>query len=136
MGVGAIAREAFIRVSMLEKALISKKILTEGEAKQLYDDEIKKQSEERTKLIEGYWEQLHDGDYIQLFPYMAKPLEGTLVAKSAAPFRAICLRINERGSYHKRLKKDGVECFTDITPQDILVRSMPEGNFVGISPDS
>lgn len=130
--VGMIAREAFYKAQMLEKALVSKGILSEGEAKQLYNDELRKQAEARDNLRREFWDHLHEGQCIQLFPEMAKPVGGMLIAKSVAPFGTVCLLIQESGSYHKHYKKGETACFSDLVPSYILVQSAG-GNFSGIS---
>jgi len=135
MSIGLIAREAYLKASMLEKALISKGILTEGESKQLYDDEIKKQNEERNKLREAFWNQLHDGDYIAFSPsspYTTKySLAGTLVAKSTVPFRAVSIKIEEPDN--KEFKKGDIRSFIELGLTDILVRNSVSGGRSGFS---
>ena len=133
MGVGAIAREAFLKVRALEQALISKGILTKGEAEQLYLDEIRKQSEERAELESKFWNQLVDDTEIQLFPLMTRPIEGNLVGKSFRRWHAICLRITEGGTHHKHYKRGQIACFTELIAQDVKVRSLTTGQFEGIT---
>ena len=119
MGVGLVAREAYYKVHALEQALISKGILIEGEVAQLYNNELRKHAEEETKCQSELWDKLSDGIEVKLFPYMAKPLFGVLVGKSTSPWKAICLRITDRGSYHKHYKRGEVICFTDFSPSDV-----------------